>query len=555
MTSLYRPGKKQRDIIDSTDPVVVVLGGAGTGKTTTAAVAARGHLERCDAVRSSEGLSLRAASTPAPDQVLFLSFSRASVARITERSRLILGLYRDRVEVTTFHALAWRLISRFGSAIDLPEPHLLSKAQSMLFSIAGALEYKDLVPRALQVLAIPAVQAHVRARWSLIICDEFQDTDDPQYTLLEAIRGDARLLLLGDPNQCIYANLPDAVGVSPERLENALNLPGARRIDFPEASYRDPSGVIPAVAAAIRRREFDGPAVTAALQSGRLQIFKESDPSHEATFVAAAVEELREQGLSVAVFSHHNDALALLSDQLREAGVDHEIIGLAESLSCALDAQMVMAQYAAGVHSWDAVLQYLAIFVASAVRGKNVPALAYQILGLHAGPDTLLQRLAELQVRLDGLSPKAALIEAAQAHTAIGLPNKSSAWARAAQMLTPMLASCLRITRNRNRTSESILANLDQMIANRRVAMLTEDTAETEAVVELMNLHQTKGREADATVVVLRADDFFGFEKDEPFEEGSRLLYVVFSRARQRVVVLIFGTNLKALVAPLAELA
>jgi DNA helicase-2/ATP-dependent DNA helicase PcrA len=41
-----------------------------------------------------------------------------------------------------------------------------------------------------------------------------------------------------------------------------------------------------------------------------------------------------------------------------------------------------------------------------------------------------------------------------------------------------------------------------------------------------MNLHQTKGREADATVPLLRPDEFHGYEA-EPYPTGSRLLYVL----------------------------
>ena len=41
-----------------------------------------------------------------------------------------------------------------------------------------------------------------------------------------------------------------------------------------------------------------------------------------------------------------------------------------------------------------------------------------------------------------------------------------------------------------------------------------------------MNLRQTKGREADATVPLLRPDEFHGCEA-EPYPTGSRLLYVL----------------------------
>lgn len=233
MTTPYTPTDEQRAVIDSTNPVLVVLGGAGTGKTTTAAAAARAHLERSSPQATSG--PTRHLDVRHHPRVLFLSFSRASVARITERNRPILGSYRHHVDVTTFHALAWRFILRFGALIDLPNPHLTSNAEALLLPSADNLRYHDLVPNALSLLEIPAIANHARSRWSMIICDEFQDTDDRQYALLQAIKGDARLLLMGDPNQCIYANLPGAIGVKPERLYDALDLPGAMRIDLPEA--------------------------------------------------------------------------------------------------------------------------------------------------------------------------------------------------------------------------------------------------------------------------------------------------------------------------------
>ena len=69
-----------------------------------------------------------------------------------------------------------------------------------------------------------------------------------------------------------------------------------------------------------------------------------------------------------------------------------------------------------------------------------------------------------------------------------------------------------------------------------------------------MGLYQTKGREADATVVVLRSNDFYGKEP-APFPVGSRLLYVVLTRARRKTIVLLFGHEPPALIAPLARLA
>lgn len=59
--------------------------------------------------------------------------------------------------------------------------------------------------------------------------------------------------------------------------------------------------------------------------------------------------------------------------------------------------------------------------------------------------------------------------------------------------------------------------------------------------VQVMNLHQTKGREADATVLLLQSDEFHGYEA-EPYATGSRLLYVCLTRARERAHIVVPNT-------------
>ncbi|WP_435204117.1 UvrD-helicase domain-containing protein [Micromonospora sp. bgisy143] len=546
----YQPDPTQRQVVDADDPVLLVCGGAGTGKTTTAAAAVRAHLQRVDDHHATTAVPRQRTRRPAA-RALFLSFSRSSVAQILDRTADVLGPYQPRVETTTFHAFAWRMLVRWGGTIGLAEPRMLSETEAKLFRVRDTVRYRDMLPRALELCAVPAVREHLQARWSIIVCDEFQDTDDRQFELLTSIRGDARLLLLGDPNQCIYSELPDAVGVGPERLDTTLELPGARRIDLPDVSHRDPSNILPAAAAAIRRREFDHDAVTAALDTGRLHIRAGLPTDREAEVVAGVVEQLRAEGHTVGVFSHHVDATTGLSDQLTGLDIAHEAIGLPECLGSALDAQHAMVQFAGDVASWTRVLQRLAVFVTSSVRGKQVPDLARILLGQVPAPATLERRLNNLRQHLDGAGPSAAVVLAAEAHDTLGLPRGGRHWQRAAQLLQPQVVRHLR----RHSEPAEALGALDTAIAAYRTDLLTHVTGEPAAPVQLMGLYQTKGREADATVVVLRSNDFYGPERHEPFETGSRLLYVVLTRARHKTIVLLFGDDPKPLVAPLVKLA
>jgi DNA helicase-2/ATP-dependent DNA helicase PcrA len=133
----------------------------------------------------------------------------------------------------------------------------------------------------------------------------------------------------------------------------------------------------------------------------------------------------------------------------------------------------------------------------------------------------------------------------------IGLTSKSSAWSQAASLLRTMRA---RASRQTGRTgSKHLIVRKIASAAKEAASSVLTDVAVDPREVQLMNLYQTKGREADATIVVLREGDFMGTE-GEPFPTTSRLLYVVFSRARHRIIVLLVGDYLHPAVEPLTQL-
>ena len=241
----------------------------------------------------------------------------------------------------------------------------MSPSEARLLGTTSGLTYDQMLPMALRLLRIPAIAEHLRRRWAMIVSDEFQDTNDQQFELLTLILGQAQLLLLGDPNQCIYTTLPGADGVGPQRLAAALAVPGSRQIELPDVSHRDPSNVLPAAAAAVRRRDFGHSAVAAALACGKLAIRHYDDPADEGPVVAKLVGELHAEGHSVAVFSHHVAATAALSDHLNQQGVPHEIVGLPDTVGSALRTQFEMLCYAAGHGISDPVRHALAVFVTS----------------------------------------------------------------------------------------------------------------------------------------------------------------------------------------------
>ncbi|MBW8750520.1 MAG: exodeoxyribonuclease V subunit alpha, partial [Propionibacteriales bacterium] len=73
---------------------------------------------------------------------------------------------------------------------------------------AGVFTYDDMLSRLARAVAPDrsAAAERMRARWSVVLVDEFQDTDPVQWAVLEhAFAAETRLVLIGDPKQAIYA--------------------------------------------------------------------------------------------------------------------------------------------------------------------------------------------------------------------------------------------------------------------------------------------------------------------------------------------------------------
>jgi DNA helicase II / ATP-dependent DNA helicase PcrA len=520
---IYTPVGTQNDVISTTAPVAVVLGGAGTGKTITAAAAAAAHLRAADSAQEQHRRTMIAdgevAALPPQARVLFLSFSRTAVAQVIDRASGVVGPLISRIEVVTFDGFAWRIINDFGAGYGYPRPlRILSEAERKVPGAPTGMRYADLIPTALTILGNSAVANHYARRQSLLICDEFQDTDDQEWHFLQTIAPDARRILLGDVNQCIYAEMQ---GIDPDaRIAEALALPGAKRIDLPAASHRDSSGVLPAAADAARERRFGDDALIHAVTAGRLVVTRVTESTRH-TRIVELVQAERAEGHTVSVFTHSNASTTELSDALTAASVRHQQVGLSEAYGEALNAQLAMLRYALeGTPGRRA----LAVFAASNYRG-NAP-LVHQIVEASnpAFERALEAVIRDLQAATSPLDSERLADVIAGAYARLGTQRGQQTWTEAARRTRAAM---------RLLTIGDTLAAVEDELDRARHRALLGDAGLRPHPVEVMNLHQTKGREADATILLLQPGEYHGNERS-PYPKLSRLLYVVLTRARDR---------------------
>lgn len=530
--------RSQRAIVEAEDDLILVLGGAGCGKTTTALWAARAELQR------QPSSSVR---------VAFLTFSRTAVDQIGSRSRAALTTYQDRIEVSTFHALAFRIVRSFGRyAAYGPElPQLQSPAQVRLHGPQkDLLTYDDLIPLALDLLRSERLRALLAERWPLIICDEFQDTSDDQWSLLDMLRRESRLLLLADPNQMIYSFLP---GVGPQRL-NQVKKVADLVVELEPASHRDPSGMIPALALSIMSRNFEAETVRHAIKLGRFRVITQVRDNQLVEIIRDELRRAWRAGArSYGIFGHSNEGVATLSHELSQAGIDHVLVGLPDAQAEAIAAMTVMCQFAVGIADDSNMRNALATFLTACSRGKRAPDLAVALANGYPLPRALEQRLNALEASLADAAPDPVAVSAVveQSWSALGILSGNGPWIRAC----PLFGSVIRRA-TRGRTLDLVaVSSIQREAKEMRSAALLDSSSMRLPPTQLMNFHQTKGREADAVLLVYRDGDILaGWRDVEPYEESSRVLYVSLTRARQRLTVLL-PENPHPLVAPFETLA
>lgn len=114
---------------------------------------------------------------------------------------------------------------------------------------AGLVDFAELLLRAHELwLNKPHILQHYRERFTNILVDEFQDTNNIQYAWIRLLAGDTgKVMIVGDDDQSIYGWR----GAQVENIQRFLNdFPGAETIRL-ERNYRSTSNILSAANALI----------------------------------------------------------------------------------------------------------------------------------------------------------------------------------------------------------------------------------------------------------------------------------------------------------------
>jgi DNA helicase II / ATP-dependent DNA helicase PcrA len=366
---------EQQAAVLKTDGPLLILAGAGSGKTRV--IAHRiAHLV-------SENLS-------EPDRILAVTFTNKAAEEMRARVEALLGVDCRQMWVSTFHALCARLLRREAPHIGLSRDFVIYDSTDQLTVIkqalkslgiddgitqpraalsrishaknrmegpaifndaswnpreqqiaklyelytralkdANALDFDDLL---LKTVELFEQSEQVRERYSrkfrYLMVDEYQDTNRPQYLLIQRLAATHRnLCVVGDPDQSIYK-------WRGADLRNILDF----EHDFPEATivklernYRSTQVILDAATAVIsqNRNRKEKRLYTDLSGGARIRYYRAGDDLDEAEFIArtarAALHDDHEG--SAAILYRTNAQSRTIEDALRRNGTAYKIIG------------------------------------------------------------------------------------------------------------------------------------------------------------------------------------------------------------------------------------
>jgi DNA helicase II / ATP-dependent DNA helicase PcrA len=203
------------------------------------------------------------------------------------------------------------------------------EAYQKILRKAGALDFDDLLLRAVEVLKeFPEARATWQNRFRYIHVDEYQDTNRVQYDLLRLLVGEARnICVVGDEDQSIYRWRGADVG---NILRFEEDYAPARVVRL-EENYRSTQIILDAAAGVVanNKRRLGKNLKSTRSPGGNLTFFEGRDSKAEAEYAADRIRILHadDPAVHVAVLYRTNSQSRAFEEALRARGMRYRMLG------------------------------------------------------------------------------------------------------------------------------------------------------------------------------------------------------------------------------------
>jgi ATP-dependent DNA helicase UvrD/PcrA len=367
----------QRDAVLAGDGPLLVLAGAGSGKT------------RVIAHRIAHLLGVRDVH---PRNVLAVTFTNKAAGEMARRVDALLAPAGLRAPlIATFHSACVRILRAHGEAIGLPRhftiydeddrvalvkecmkegeladrtftpsaaAHRISYLKNQMASVqdalrdargpweqkaalvysryekrvreAGVVDFDDLLLLVVKLFRESAeTLAWYRGLWKHVLVDEYQDTNRAQYQIIRLLTSEhGNICVVGDDSQSIYRWRGADIN---NILDFEKDFPGTRTVKL-EQNYRSTKSILAIADGVIanNHQRKDKTLWTANPVGEPAAVYRGWDEHEEANFVAQTILKTRADGVGwdgIAVFYRTNAQSRVIEDALRRARIPYVIVG------------------------------------------------------------------------------------------------------------------------------------------------------------------------------------------------------------------------------------
>ena len=193
----------------------------------------------------------------------------------------------------------------------------------------NALDFDDLLIKTVRLLRdVPEVRERYNDRFRYLLVDEYQDTNSLQFALIRLLtEKQQNICVVGDPDQSIYRwRGADITNI----LKFEEHFPSAKVIRL-EENYRSTQNILDLASGVIRHNiQRKEKALWTQNSAGeRIRYFQALDAESEARFVTAKIEEhLRgDQNIRAAVLYRTNSQSRVFEEAMRRASLSYNIVG------------------------------------------------------------------------------------------------------------------------------------------------------------------------------------------------------------------------------------
>ncbi len=374
---------RQREAVLHTGSPLLIVAGAGSGKTTVltrriayALATGRAHPGEVLAItftnKAAKEMAERVSSIVGPaSRAMWVSTFHSSCVRILRREAKVLGMKSN---FTIYDAQdAQRLVAQILKELGLDTKkyaprailHRISNLKNELHTpddfvprpnnpadevladvfkrytsrlrLANAFDFDDLIAETVHLFgAFPEVADSYRRRFRHILVDEYQDTNPAQYALIKALAGDgaggptgAELTVVGDADQSIYAFRGATVR---NIVEFEKDFPNADTILL-EQNYRSTQNILDAANAVIANNDDRREKKLWTSEGSGEQIvgWVAENEQGEARFIVDRIDDLIDEEKytygDFAVFYRTNAQSRAIEDALVRSGIPYKVVG------------------------------------------------------------------------------------------------------------------------------------------------------------------------------------------------------------------------------------